>query len=97
MNTQILIEKLTEAISYKYREDKTSPGITISLLKSGYYCSIIRYGGTFGNSKEVVCKTTADTLSSALQNIANQFLRLPVSPPDPIQELRELVWSHNDS
>ena len=91
MDTQVLIDKLTKAISHKYREDKTAPGLTVSALKKGYYCSVVRYDGAFGAGKVVVCKAKSDTLNGALQDVASQFLSLAVQPKDPVQELGELV------
>jgi hypothetical protein len=91
MSTEVLIDKLTKAISHKYKEDKTAPGLTVSALKKGYYCSVVRYDGAFGNGKVVVCKAKADTLDGALKDVANQFLSLAAQPKDPVQELGELV------
>lgn len=96
MNTETLIEKLTKAISYYYREDKTSPGLTISKLKNSYYCSIIRYEGAF-NTKVVVCKSTGDTLHIALQNVVNLFLDLAYQPRNPVQDLSVFVRESHDS
>lgn len=91
METHLLINKLILAISYKYHEDKTSPNLTISALKKGYYCSIVRYSGAFGTYKEVVCKANADTLDAAVQDVANQFVNRFHYPKDPFQELVELI------
>lgn len=87
----LLINKITKALSYHYREDKTSPNITISFLKSGYYCSLVRYGGPFSNHKEVICKSTKDTLYLALQDVANQFLNIVGGPKNPVQELSVFI------
>lgn len=97
METQQLINKLILAISYKYHEDKTSPNLTISALKKGYYCSIVRYSNNYGTSKEVVCKANADTLEAAVQDVANQFINRFYYPKDPLQELAELIRGRNDS
>jgi len=91
--TEVLIDKLTKAISHKYREDKTAPGLTVAALKKGFYCSVVRYDGAFGNGKVVVCKAKADTLDSALKSVASQFLTIAAQPKDPVQELDELVRS----
>ena len=93
MDTQVLIDKLTKAISHKYREDKTAPGLTVSAPKKGYYCSVVRYDGTFGAGKVVVCKAKSDTLNGALQDVASKFLSLAEQPKDPVQELSDLVRS----
>lgn len=97
MDNYLLIDKLTKAISYKYREDKTSPNLTISVLKEGYYCSIVRYKGPFNDTKEVVCKATRHTLPEALKDVTNQFLNIAFTPMDPIQELHSIFWSRSDS
>lgn len=92
MNTQELIDKLTKAISFKYKTDKTAPGLTVAALKKGYYCSVVRYEGAFGVGKQVVCKAKADTLDGALAEVANQFLKtMPSKTVDPIDELTNLI------
>jgi hypothetical protein len=91
MNTQALLDKLTKAISYTYQDDKTAPGLTVSALKKGYYCSVVRYDGAFGAGKVVICKAKADTLDAAIQDVAKQFLSLSPAAKNPVQELGELV------
>jgi hypothetical protein len=91
MSTEQLVDKLTKAISYKYKEDKTAPGLTVAALKRGFYCSVVRYGGAFGRDKKVVCNAKADTLDKALKDVATKFLNLNDSPKDPVQELDDLV------
>jgi hypothetical protein len=89
MNTEILIDKLTKAISHAYRDDKTAPGLVVSALKKGYYCSVVRYENAFAKGKVVVCKAKSSVLEVALADLANQFLDLQSSPPiDPISDLR---------
>lgn len=91
MNTDQLVDKITKAISHKYKEDKTAPGLTIASLKKGFYCSVVRYGGAFGRDKKVVCNAKANTLAEALKGVAVMFLTLNDTPKDPVQELSELV------
>lgn len=91
MNTQVLLDTLIRAVSFKYKEDKTCPGVTISRLKNGYYCSVVRYEAAFAKGKSVVCSAKADTLDSALQNLAATFLSSVKVQPDPLQELNTLV------
>ena len=92
MNTEVLIDKLTKAISYRYRDDKTAPGLTVSSLKKGYYCSVVRYEGAFAKDKIIVCKAKADSLADALKDLTNQFLNTQTVPVDPIQDLRMAYW-----
>lgn len=91
ISVEQLVASLTKAISYKFREDKTAPSLTVSALKQGFYCSIVRYDGPFARNKKVVCKAKADTLSSALHQVADQFLNSDTAPKDPIQELGALL------
>jgi hypothetical protein len=93
MDTQVLINKLTKAISHAYKDDHTAPGLTISALKKGVYCSVVRYDGAFGKGKSVLCSVKADTLPQALKEITNKFLQLSNRPKDPVQELSELAQS----
>jgi hypothetical protein len=91
MSTEQLVDKLTKAISFKYKEDKTVPGLTVASLKKGFYCSIVRYGGAFGKDKKVLCSAKADSLDQALKSVATKFLDLDDSPQNPVQELNTLV------
>jgi hypothetical protein len=88
-----LIDKLTNAVSFKFKEDGTSPGVTISKLRSGYYCSVVRYAksGAVGQKKIVVCKAEASSLEEAVKNVASSFLKVAQPQPDPVQELDKLV------
>lgn len=92
-NTQELIDKLTNAISFKFKEDATSPGLTISRLRRGFYCSVVRYpkGAATAKNKVVVCKAEAADLDSAIKSVALAFLIALNHRPDPIQELAELA------
>lgn len=93
ISVEQLVDHLTKAISYKFRDDKTAPGLTVSALKKGYYCSIVRYDGPFARDKKVLCKAKADTLSQALRAVADQFLNSDAAPKDPVQELNSLLRS----
>lgn len=90
MNTEQLIDKLTKAISFKFKEDKTAPGLTIAALKKGYYCSVVRYNGAFAKDKIVFCSSKGDTMEAAIKEVATQFLKVS-KVKDPIQELDDLV------
>ena len=88
-NTEQLIDKLTKAIAFKFSADKTAPGLTIAALKTGYYCSVVRYEGAFAKDKKVFCSAKGDTMSAAVKSVADQFLK--ATKKDPIQELDELI------
>ncbi len=88
-----LIDKLTNAVSFKFKEDATSPNVTISKLRHGYYCSVVRYaksGGT-GQKKIVVCKAEAPNLEDAVKGVVGAFLKVAAPQPDPVQELDKLA------
>lgn len=91
MTTDQLMEKLTNAVSYKFREDKTAPGIVVSQLKKGFYCSVVRYGGAFAKDKKVVCNARGVDLRTTLKELATKFLVVAAEPKNPVQELGELV------
>lgn len=88
-----LIDKLTTAVSFKFKEDATSPGVTISKLRHGYYCSVVRYAksGATGQKKIVVCKSNADNLEDAVKGVVGAFLKVAQPTPDPLQELDKLA------
>lgn len=92
METQELLEKLTKAVAFKFKEDGTVPGVTTAFLKDGrFYCSVVRYGSQYVYGKSVVCSSIAPTLNGAIQNTAKEFLRIAVVVLDPIQDLDSLV------
>jgi len=91
MNTEKLMDKLTDAVAYKFRDDKTAPGVTVSRLKKGYYCSVVRYSGAFAKGKQVVCHARGDDLSGALTNLAKTFVTISAQPKDPVQELQDVL------
>lgn len=91
--TQNLIDKLTNAISFKFKDDGTRPNLTISRLRNGYYCSVVRFpkGAPANKSKVVICKAEADSLDAALKGVTMAFLVFADPQPDPIQELVKLA------
>ena len=91
MDTQVLLDKLTKAVSFQFKDDKTSPGITISSLKKDYYASVVRYSEAFAKGKMVVCSWRGATLDQALEGCAKEFLMKINSQPDPVQQLSNLV------
>ena len=96
MNTQELIDKLTKAISFQYKTDKTTPGLQIASLKNGYYASIVRYNKPFGKDKSVVCKARADSLNGALKELAFEFMKLQVRQKDPVDQLNDFLNKNSD-
>jgi hypothetical protein len=92
-NVQELIDKLTNAISFKFKEDATSPNLTISKLRHGYYCSVVRYakGTPAPKNKVVVCKAESDTLEGAVKGVVGEFLKVAKPQPDPLQELDSIA------
>jgi hypothetical protein len=89
-----LIDKLTNAVSYTFKEDGTSPNITISKLRHGYYCSVVRYTKQSGAQKKIiVCKAEASTLKEVIQNVAGAFLKVAQPQQDPLHDLKRLFES----
>ncbi len=87
-----LIDKLTSAVSFKFKEDATSPNVTISKLRKGYYCSVVRYTkGPAAKNKIVVCSASADTLEGAVKGVTDSFLKVAKPELNPLQELDNLI------
>ncbi len=87
-----LIDKLTNAVSFKFKDDATSPNVTISKLRHGYYCSVVRYTkGSAPKGKIVVCKASSDTLEGAVRGVVGEFLKVAKPELDPLQELDNLA------
>lgn len=88
-----LIDKLTNAVSFKFKDDATSPNVTISKLRHGYYCSVVRYtkSGVNNQKKVVVCKAEASNLEDAVKGVVGAFLKVAQPQPDPLTELDKLA------
>lgn len=88
-----LIDKLTTAVSFKFKDDGTSPNVTISKLRNGhYYCSVVRYAKSGGSQKKVVvCKAETSNLEDSVKNVVAAFLKIAAPQPDPLQELDKLA------
>lgn len=94
MSTDIILNKLIKAVSFKFKEDLTAPGVTVSFLKNGeYYCSVVRYHEAFAKGKEVVCSGHGLSLHDAVLNAAQSFLKIVVPTPDPITDLGATIRS----
>lgn len=91
MDTQVLIDKLATAISFQFKADKTAPGLTVSKLKHGYYCSVVRYDNAFAKGKVIFCKAEASSLGEALVAVAKEFLTKSNAQLNPLQELDVVV------
>lgn len=89
MDTDQLLDKLTNAVTFKYKDDKTAPGVTVSKLKKGYYCSVVRYNQAFAKGKQVVCTSRGEKLSDTLLTLAQTFVSLNAAPKDPLQSLSD--------
>ncbi len=92
METQKLIDKLTKAMTYAFRSDGTSPGLTVSWIyrTKMYYVSIVRW---VNGEKLVVCSDSNVDLNEALSKVALSFLTQTPSPTNPIDDLSELITS----
>jgi hypothetical protein len=93
MITEQLIDKITKAITFQYKTDATTPGLTVSSLKnSEYYCSIVRWSGVGKAAKKtIVCKARALSLDGALKDLAQQFLNVSQPTKTPLDELNDMV------
>lgn len=94
IDTIQLINKLTNAVSYNFKEDGTSPNITISKLRKGYYCSVVRFtknAKTKKHGKVVVVSAKGDTLDQALNQVAISFLKAFQPERNPLLELADAM------
>lgn len=67
---------LLRAISTRWPDDATRPGLLLSAIPAGYYVAIHRYSGNgnYGNQRNVIHKAVAGTLGDAIRSVAKQFL-----------------------
>ncbi len=90
LSTEQLLEQLSKAVSYAYREDGTCPSVLISSLRDKeFYVSIVRYGAQFANNKSVICNTQDVSLREALLKLTTLFLNKVVVKKNPIDSLRD--------
>lgn len=87
MDTKVLIEKLTKALSYKYPNDRMMPGVTIAYLRSGnFYVSLLRYTP----EKSVIFKNENADLVAALMK-AGKFLTSSHPERNALDELNDAL------
>jgi hypothetical protein len=91
VTTDQLLTKLSNAVSYAYRHDGTSPSVVISTLKDrSIYASIVRYNN--GATKKVVCKSKSNNLFTVLNNLSEEFLgTLKSEELNPVDSLRNTL------
>ncbi len=85
-DTNILIEKLSKAVSFQY-PGKAAPSVVVSFLPNQeWYVSICRYEDGHAD-KQVMHKTRNKSLTIALQDISRQLLASVVRERDPLDDL----------
>lgn len=88
-----MIHLVTEAIQFKFKGDKSEPGLTISKLKNGdMYVSIVRFNGYFGKDKSVAFKARGTTLLGALCDVAQQITKVEAEE-NPLEQLSKYLHS----
>lgn len=95
LSAEKLMDLICNAISYKFADDQTSPGLTISKLKNGiYYVSVVRYKSAFGKDKIVEFKAQSTlSLIDALNMLAKQIVDDGSQKRNPLDELRAQMSS----
>lgn len=90
MDTQTLISKLTKAITFAFKFDGTSPGLTISWIShnKSYYASIVRW---INGEKIVVCSAQNVDLDMCLSILSKTFLEATPVPINPMEELASFL------
>lgn len=84
--TANLLDKLTQAVSFKY-PGKVAPGVLISHLPNKqYYVSILQYGSNHMD-KKVMHSAKHESLEHALKTVTQEFLRKNRPQTNPVEEL----------
>lgn len=93
LSAEKLMDLICNAVSFKYADDQTSPGLTVSKLKNGvYYVSVVRYKRAFGQDKVVAFKAqSTSSLVEALTDLAKQVAEDGAQKRNPLDELRASV------
>lgn len=85
-----LMEKLTAAVSFKYKESHPAPSVLTSKLPNGkFYASVVKYSSH--TDKDVMHKSTRDTLRECVEDLAEQLLATTVVKRNPMDELSDFV------
>lgn len=89
------LEKLTEAVSFVYKNDAVCPGIVISALKDKQiYASVVRYNKDWINGKMVVAAVKAPSANEAIVLLSKRFVECTTEvdlPTDPLQVLKKSI------
>lgn len=74
--TTDLVEVLLSAVEAEYRGDPSTAGVCLSRLSRdrGYYGSVLRYDGPFGEGKKVVVKVYAENLHKTVEQLSAAWL-----------------------
>lgn len=69
------MESLIKVVCATFANDPTSPSIVLSYLQDRevYYGSVVRYHERLAQAKEVIVKTTHETLDGCLARLAGEF------------------------
>lgn len=71
------LKLLCKAACILFKEDKTKPSVTISLIaEDEWYASVVRYLKPFGKEKQVVAKGRGPTLEDAINSAILDFIVL---------------------
>jgi len=90
----ILLDRLTKAISYRYKGN-CAPGVTISWLPTQeYYISILKYGNSH-LEKTVMHSARSIELYTAIKDVTMQFLDSSSEEKNPVDNLRDLIRNSN--
>ena len=91
MSIEEMIKLITDAIQFKFKGDKTAPGLTIARLKNGeMYVSVVRFNAPFGKDKRVEYKARNHDLIASLYDIARQITNQDVET-NPIDQLTRYI------
>lgn len=93
MSVSGMINLITDAIQYKFADDKSAPGLTISKLKNGdVYVSVVRFGSYFGKDKMVEYKARSTNLMTSLMDVACQIIE-DQEETNPIAQLSKHLFT----
>lgn len=93
LTVESMINSIVEAIQYKFADDKTAPGLTISKLKNeDFYVSVVRFGSYFGKEKMVEYKARGNSLMNVLMQVADQIIQ-DQEETNPIVQLSKYLFT----
>ncbi len=90
-----MLNKLSAAVSFYFKDDAIRPGVVISTLRNNsVYASVVRYNNAWVKGKKVVCNVTAPSLDGAISLLSKRFVEYMAeeqATTNPVEILKKAI------